>query len=254
MLSVKNLKVSVKKEPDSPQIPILKGVDLVVAKNEVCALMGKNGSGKSTLAQALMGSPFYEVTDGEVVFDGKDLLKLDTSERSQAGLFLSFQHPNEIEGVTIASYLRLVYHKHHSAKLTPMKFREFIKGKLNILGIDESFLDRYLNEGFSGGEKKRMEMLQMLIIEPKFIILDEVDSGLDVDAIKVVAEAVNYLKKQKEIGILLITHYSRILKYIEPDKVVVLSDGKVVKEGNKDLAFKIEEEGFLDEPVEAVTF
>ncbi len=227
--------------------PILNGVTMEVAENEVVALMGKNGSGKSTLSHVLMGNPLFKVTSGNIDFNGKDLLKMSPEERSLNGLFLSFQHPSELEGVNVGSYLRLIYNKHHAQNLSPIKFREAIKDKLKLLQIDETFLSRYLNDGFSGGEKKKMEMLQMLIIEPTFVILDEVDSGLDVDALKVVSEAVNYLIQTKKSSILLITHYARILKYVVPNKVLVMEAGKIVQEGTKELAFEIEEKGYINE-------
>ncbi len=238
MLEIKNLKVKIEDNE------ILKGVNLKVENNKVHALMGPNGSGKSTLAQALMGHPMYEVTQGEVLLDGEEVLDMEPDERAVKGIFLSFQYPSEVSGVTISNFLRLIYNKHHEEKLTPAKFRKVLKEKMDVLEMDESFADRYLNEGYSGGEKKRMEMLQMLIMEPKVAILDETDSGLDIDALKIVAESVNKLKGQTNMSVLIITHYTRILKYIEPDKVHIMRDGKIIKEGGKDLAHQLEEQGY----------
>lgn len=238
MLNIKDLKVQIENKE------ILKGVNLEILPNKIHVLMGQNGSGKSTLAQAIMGHPKYEVVNGQISLDGQDLLEMEPDERALAGVFLSFQYPSEIPGVTISSFLRLVYNKLHGTKLTPVKFRVILKEKADILGIDEKMLSRYLNDGFSGGEKKRMEMLQMLVMEPKLVILDETDSGLDIDALKTVSESVNYLKKQTKMSVLLITHYTRILKYIVPDVVHIMNDGKIVKEGGKELAHELEEHGY----------
>ena len=238
MLIVKNLNVKVEDKQ------VLKGVDLAVEKGKVHALMGQNGSGKSTLAQALMGSPVYTITNGEASFDGKNLLDLEPNARAKEGLFLSFQYPSEVPGVNILSYLRLIYNNKHDQKLSPIAFKKYIKEKLDLLDIKEDFLTRYLNDGFSGGEKKRMEMLQMLVLEPKLSILDEIDSGLDVDAMKLVSTAVNYLVKEKGMSVLIITHYTRILNYIQPDKVHIMQDGVIVKTGDKSLAHQLEEMGF----------
>ena len=238
MLIVKNLNVKVEDKQ------VLKGVDLAVEKGKVHALMGQNGSGKSTLAQALMGSPVYTITNGEASFDGKNLLDLEPNARAKEGLFLSFQYPSEVPGVNILSYLRLIYNNKHDQKLSPIAFKKYIKEKLDLLDIKEDFLTRYLNDGFSGGEKKRMEMLQMLVLEPKLSILDEIDSGLDVDAMKLVSKAVNYLVKEKGMSVLIITHYTRILNYIQPDKVHIMQDGVIVKTGDKSLAHQLEEMGF----------
>lgn len=238
MLKIKNLKVKVEDEQ------ILKGVDFEVQEGQVNALMGQNGSGKSTLAQTLMGNPSYEVLEGEVVFKGENILDLSPDERSSKGIYLSFQHPSEIPGVKVYSYLRMIYNKSHEKNLSPKKFREFLAIKMDLLNLDESFTSRFLNEGFSGGEKKRMEMLQMLVLEPEISILDEVDSGLDVDAIKIVAAAVNYLIQENEMSVLLITHYSRILNYIKPNVVNIMVDGKIVKTGSAELADEVEKTGY----------
>lgn len=237
ILEIKDLKVSI------DDTKILKGVDLEVKENEVTVLMGPNGSGKSTLAQALMGHPMYEV-EGDVNFNDEDLLDKEPDQRALDGLFLSFQYPSEVTGVTISSFLRMIYNKRHDEKLTPVKFRKILKEKMAILEMDESFMHRYLNEGFSGGEKKRMEMLQMMVLEPKLAILDETDSGLDVDALKIVGKVVNHLKEKTNMTILLITHYTRVLNYIEPDTVYIMQNGKITQKGTKDLAHELEEKGY----------
>ncbi len=238
MLKINNLQVKVS------GVEILKGLSLEMGENEIHALMGPNGSGKSTLAQTIMGHPNYEVVSGEVIFNGENLLDLEVNERSKKGLFLSFQYPSEVEGVSISSYLRLIYNNSHDEKLSPIKFKALLKEKLQILEISESFIDRYLNEGFSGGEKKRMEMLQMLVLEPRFAILDETDSGLDVDALKVVSKAVNYLVEKNKMSVAVITHYTRILNYIKPQFVHILKDGKIIKSGSESLAHEIEVSGY----------
>ena len=239
MLEIKNLKVNIEDKE------VLKGVNLEIEANKIHALMGQNGSGKSTLAQTLMGHPGYKVVGGDVKFNGKNLLELEPNERSLAGLFLSFQYPSEIAGVTISSFLRMIYNKSHSTNLTTVLFRKFLTDKLALLEIKEDFMNRYLNEGFSGGEKKRMEMLQMLVLEPKLAILDETDSGLDVDAVKIVAKCINALKAQTNMSVLLITHYPRILKFIEPDRVHIMQDGEISQTGDKSLAHEIEEKGYV---------
>jgi len=238
MLEIKNLHI---KTADKE---IVKGLNLVINENQIHAIMGPNGSGKSTLASTLMGHPGYEVTNGQVLFLGENLLELEANERAEKGLFLSFQYPSEVEGVNISSYLRMIYNKSHDAKVSPVKFREILKEKIEILDIKEEFVNRYLNDGFSGGEKKRMEMLQMLILEPKIAILDETDSGLDVDALKVVSKAVNYLVEKNKMSVVVITHYTRILNYIKPTSVHVLKDGKIIKEGGEELAHEIESQGY----------
>lgn len=225
-------------------IEILKGVDLKILDGKVHALMGQNGSGKSTLANVIMGNPVYEVTKGFVDFNGEDLLLLTPTERAAKGVFLSFQYPSEIPGVNVANYLRMIYNKSHAQQLSPVKFREVLKEKATILDMKSDFLERALNEGFSGGEKKRMEMLQMLVLEPKLVILDEVDSGLDIDAVRIVAEAVNFLHKATKCSILIITHYSRILNYVDPDFVHIMHAGKIVNEGDKSLVAHLEEHGY----------
>jgi Fe-S cluster assembly ATP-binding protein len=238
MLNIKDLKVKVEGKK------VLNGVNLEITENRIHALMGQNGSGKSTLSQTIMGNPIYKVASGQIVFEGKNLLNDKPEERAKKGIFLSFQYPSEVPGVGVSSYLRLIYNNSHNEKLSPVKFRALIEEKLKLLGIKEEMLHRSLNEGFSGGEKKKMEMLQMLIIEPKLAILDEVDSGLDVDALKTVAKAVNYLKDKNKMSVLVITHYARILKYLEPDFVHIMKEGQIVKSGDKNLAREIEEKGY----------
>ena len=228
---------------------ILKGVTLSVAQGEVHAIMGPNGTGKSTLAYTLMGHPNYEVTSGQVDFKGMDLLELGTDERSRLGLFLAFQYPVSIPGVTVANFLRTALNARRKAidpadkGIAISEFRNLLKEKMNLLKMDSSFAWRYLNEGFSGGEKKRAEVLQMAVLEPEIAILDETDSGLDIDALKIVSEGVNLLREQN-IGVLLITHYQRMLNYIKPDFVHVMMDGRIVESGNADLALHLEEHGY----------
>ena len=238
MLEIKNLHI---KTADKE---IVKGLNLSIGENQIHAIMGPNGSGKSTLASTLMGHPGYEVTSGEVSFLAENLLEMEPNERAEKGLFLSFQYPSEVEGVNITSYLRMIYNKSREQKVSPIKFREILKEKMEILDIKEEFVNRYLNDGFSGGEKKRMEMLQMLVLEPKLAILDETDSGLDVDALKVVSKAVNYLVEKNKMSVVVITHYTRILNYIKPQFVHVLKDGKIIKEGGEELAHEIEPSGY----------
>jgi len=228
---------------------ILKGVDLVVKRGEVHALMGPNGSGKSTLANSLMGHPAYEVTSGEVLLDGENILDMAPDERSRAGIFLAFQYPVAIPGVTLANFLRsAVNARRRSAnpedKGIPIpEFRKMLKEKMDMLGMDHSFAGRYLNDGFSGGEKKRAEILQMATLAPSFAILDETDSGLDIDALRTVAEGVQALRGP-ELGVLVITHYYRILNYINPDFVHIFFDGRIVESGSAELALMLEEQGY----------
>lgn len=242
-LEIRNLHVSVADKP------ILRGVNLVAKQGEVHALMGPNGSGKSTLANVVLGHPAYEVTAGQIIFDGKDLLEMDASERSRAGLFLAFQYPVSIPGVTLANFLRQALNARHKAENPESKgisipqFTRLMRSKMDYLGMDHSFAGRYLNEGFSGGEKKRAEILQLAALEPKIAILDETDSGLDIDALRIVAEGVNKLKGPN-LGVLVITHYQRILNYIKPDFVHVMFEGQIVEEGGADLALRLEEQGY----------
>ncbi len=241
MLTIKNLKVSVEDKE------ILKGINLEVKPGEVHAIMGPNGSGKSTLAHILAGREAYEVTDGEITFDGEDLLELEVDERAHKGIFLAFQYPVEIPGVTNANFLKTTINAIRKAKgeeeLNALQMLKLLKEKVQMVGIDEKLLHRSLNDGFSGGEKKRNEMLQMAVLEPKLAILDETDSGLDIDALKVVADAVNKLRSSDR-SFIIVTHYQRLLNYIVPDYVHVLYQGRVVKSGDKSLALKLEEEGY----------
>jgi len=241
-----------------PQREILQGIDLTVGKGQVHAIMGPNGSGKTTLAYALMGHPAYQVTGGQVSFKGRDVLALSPDKRSRLGLFLAFQYPTAIPGLSVASFIRSAL----NAKLQgvdkttdvdptdPMRggvsmrdFRTKMREKMALLRMDEGFASRYVNEGFSGGEKKRLEMLQLAMLEPEIAILDETDSGLDIDALRIVAEGVNAMLSP-DMGVLLITHYQRLLNYITPDFVHVLAQGRIVKSGGKELALQLEEEGY----------
>lgn len=240
-LEIKNLTVEI----DGKEI--LHGITLTINKGEVHALMGPNGSGKSTLANTLMGHPKYEITGGKIILDGEDITEMDPNKRAQLGLFLSFQYPQEIEGVTLANFLRTAYNSTHPDDQKGMvPFHKYMKEKMSELKMDLAFARRYLNKGFSGGEKKRAEILQMSILQPGYVLLDETDSGLDVDALKVVADGVNKLRDPNR-GFLLITHYQRILHYIQPDKVHIIKDGHLVKTGEAELAQRIENEGF--EPI-----
>ncbi|HTK04273.1 MAG TPA: Fe-S cluster assembly ATPase SufC [Candidatus Eisenbacteria bacterium] len=222
---------------------IVKGVTLEIPAGEVHALMGPNGSGKSSLANALMGHPKYEVTGGSVLLDGDDVTALKPNEKAAKGLFLSMQHPPEVPGVSVSHFLRVVTTTSRREPVSVADFRKLLKEKMADLKIDPAFMNRSLNEGFSGGEKKRMEILQLALLEPKYAILDETDSGLDVDALKIVTEGVSRAR-EKGMGVLLITHYTRILKHLVPDRVHVLSDGAIVKSGGKELAEEIEREGY----------
>lgn len=228
---------------------ILKGFNLVVNKGEVHAIMGPNGTGKSTLAYTMMGHPSYEVTGGEVLFKGQNILDLEPDERSRLGLFLAFQYPVAIPGVTVANFLRTALNSRRRAanpedKGIPIaEFRKMVKEKMEMLKMDSSFAGRYLNDGFSGGEKKRAEILQMAVLKPEFAVLDETDSGLDIDALRIVSEGVNALRGP-ELGVIVITHYQRILNYIKPDFVHVMMDGRIVESGGADLALHLEEHGY----------
>ena len=241
MLKIKDLTVKTEDKD------ILKNVTLEVAKNEVHVIMGPNGSGKSTLAQTVMGNPSYEVQKGAIELEGNDITKLQPQERASRGLFLSFQHPSEISGVTVSSYLRTIYNKNHEKQLSVPEFRKLLEEKVTLLQFPEELLTRYLNENFSGGEKKKLEILQLMLIEPKIAILDEIDSGLDVDALGIITKALVEMKNATGMSILLITHYTRILKFIEPDKVHVMKNGTITRSGNKELAEELEEKGFGNE-------
>ena len=224
---------------------ILKGVNLTVNTGEIHAIMGPNGTGKSTLSSAIMGHPTYEVTQGEVLLDGVNILELDVDERAKAGLFLAMQYPSEITGVTNADFMRSAINakREEGQEINLMQFIKKLDKQMDFIDIDQNMAQRYLNEGFSGGEKKRNEILQLMMLEPKFAILDEIDSGLDIDALKVVSKGINQMCGD-DFGALMITHYQRLLNYITPDKVHVMYGGKVVKSGGPELAKRLEEEGY----------
>jgi Fe-S cluster assembly ATP-binding protein len=226
---------------------ILKGLNLTVKAGEIHAIMGPNGSGKSTLAKVLAGHPDYEVTQGEVIYQGKNLLEIDPDERAREGVFLAFQYPIEIPGVSNANFLRMAYNEKAKQEgrdeLDPLEFDDLIREKMQIVEMDASFINRSVNEGFSGGEKKRNEILQMAVLEPKLAVLDETDSGLDIDALRIVANGINKLANQDN-AIILVTHYQRLLNYIVPDFVHVLHQGLIVKSGGKELAQELEQKGY----------
>ena len=241
MLEIKDLHAAI----DGNEI--LKGINLTIKKGEVHAIMGPNGSGKSTLAKVLAGHPAYEVTKGEVLFEGKNLLELAPDERAREGIFLAFQYPIEVPGVSNAQFLRLAYNEKRKhlgeEELDPLEFKDLLKERAAIVEMDASFMTRAVNEGFSGGEKKRNEILQMAVLEPKLAVLDETDSGLDIDALRIVAGGINKLQNS-ENAIILVTHYQRLLNYIVPDFVHVLASGHIVREGGKELALELEEKGY----------
>lgn len=241
MLEIRNLHAAV------DGTPILRGISLAVNKGEVHAVMGPNGGGKSTLAKVLAGHPAYEVTRGEILLEGKDLLELDPDERAREGVFLAFQYPVEIPGVSNTQFLRLAYNEKRKhlgeEELDPLEFKDLLTERAKIVAMDSSFMSRSVNEGFSGGEKKRNEILQMAVLEPKLAMLDETDSGLDIDALRIVADGVNQLRGADN-GIILVTHYQRMLNYIVPDFVHVLYRGRIVRSGGKELALELEEKGY----------
>ncbi|HEC4549373.1 TPA: Fe-S cluster assembly ATPase SufC [Staphylococcus aureus] len=238
-LEIKDLHVSIEDKE------ILKGVNLTINTDEIHAIMGPNGTGKSTLSSAIMGHPSYEVTKGEVLLDGVNILELEVDERAKAGLFLAMQYPSEITGVTNADFMRSAINakREEGQEINLMQFIKKLDKNMDFLDIDKDMAQRYLNEGFSGGEKKRNEILQLMMLEPKFAILDEIDSGLDIDALKVVSKGINQMRGEN-FGALMITHYQRLLNYITPDKVHVMYAGKVVKSGGPELAKRLEEEGY----------
>jgi Fe-S cluster assembly ATP-binding protein len=241
-LEIRNLQVSV--DTDSGAVEILKGVDLTIKSGETHAIMGPNGSGKSTLAYSIAGHPKYTITGGTVTLDGADVLEMSVDERAKAGLFLAMQYPVEVPGVSVSNFLRTAA---TALRGEAPKLREWVgevKGAMEALKMDTSFASRNVNEGFSGGEKKRHEIMQLELLKPKIAILDETDSGLDVDALRVVSEGVNRAKEKSNVGVLLITHYTRILKYIKPDFVHVFANGKIVEEGGPELADKLEAQGY----------
>jgi len=240
-LEIKNLHVSAEDKE------ILKGLDLEVGRGEVHALMGPNGSGKSTLANSIMGHPSLEVTEGVITFDGDEITEASPDERARAGLFMAFQYPVAVPGVTVAKYLRMIVNARREARGEPeIKLKDFAKTTqeaMEMMDIPRDFSSRYLNDGFSGGEKKRMEMLQMALLKPRIAVLDETDSGLDIDALRTVADGVNRFAGP-EMGVLIITHYQRILHLVEPDRVHVMFDGRIVKEGGAELVGELEEKGY----------
>ena len=237
MLKIENLHVEV----DGNEI--VKGLDLEVGRGEIHAIMGPNGSGKSTLANVLMGHPRYEVTEGSVTFEGEGILELEPDERAKLGMFLAFQYPSEVPGVSVANFLRTAVNSVRDEELSPMEMYKLLQEKMALMRMDPKFAERYLNEGFSGGEKKRNEILQLLMLEPRLAILDETDSGLDIDALQVVARGVNEMRGPA-FSAVLITHYQRILRYIQPDHVHVMLDGRLVTSGGKELAEELEEKGY----------
>jgi Fe-S cluster assembly ATP-binding protein len=225
------------------QNEILKGLNLTVPQGEIHALMGPNGSGKSTLAYTLMGHPNYTVTGGEVIFKGQNILDLESEERARLGLFLAFQYPTAITGVTMFNFLRTAVKAIHGDSITPTQFRKQVREKMALLNMDDSFMRRYLNDGFSGGEKKRAEILQLALLRPDFAIMDETDSGLDIDALRTVAQGVSSLADGK-MGVLIITHYQRILNHIKPEHVHVMVDGAIVESGGSELVDQLEQRGY----------
>ncbi len=241
MLEIRDLHASV----DGNEI--LRGINLTVKKGEIHAIMGPNGSGKSTLAKVLAGHPAYEVTKGEVLYEGKNLLELTPDARAREGVFMAFQYPIEVPGVSNAQFLRLAYNEKRKhlgeEELDPLEFKDLLKERAKVVEMDASFMSRSVNEGFSGGEKKRNEILQMAVLEPKLSILDETDSGLDIDALRIVAGGVNQLHHENN-AMIVVTHYQRLLNYIVPDFVHVLANGRIAKEGGKELALELEQKGY----------
>jgi Fe-S cluster assembly ATP-binding protein len=240
-LEIRNLHVEVEDKE------ILRGVDLDVSQGEIHALMGPNGSGKSTLANTIMGHPSYVITEGKILFRGKDATEMEPDERARLGLFMAFQYPSAIPGVSVVNFLRTAINAQRKARgedpINLKDFRKQLEQKMDLLKVDREFTRRYLNDGFSGGEKKRCEILQMSILEPVVAVMDETDSGLDIDALRTVAEAVNAMRGP-ELGVLIITHYQRILGYIEPDFIHIMLDGRIVEEGGAELANQLEQKGY----------
>ena len=222
---------------------ILHGVDLKVERGETHALMGPNGSGKSTLANTIMGSPEYEITEGRVLLDGEDLTEAEPDERARAGIFMAFQYPATIPGVSVANFLRMAVNAKREEPIKVKEFGQLLKANMDLLRIDREFTSRYLNEGFSGGEKKRAEILQLAMLKPEIAVLDETDSGLDIDALRIVSDGVNAMRGP-ELGTLIITHYTRILEYVTPDFVHIMLDGRIVREGGPELATELEDKGY----------
>lgn len=230
-------------DDDGKKKEIIKGLNLKLERGKVYALMGPNGSGKTSLSYALMGHPKYKITSGKILLDGEDITNLSPNEKAKRGIFLSFQYPKEIAGVSLSNFLRTAYNSVNKDKKSILQFHDLLKEKAMLLNIDEKFFERYLNQGFSGGEKKKSEILQMLILDPKVAILDETDSGLDIDALRTVAKGINSFAN-KDKYILVITHYKRILEYISPDRVLVMIDGKIVREEGKEFVDRLEEKGY----------
>lgn len=243
VLEIKNVHAIVEGE----DIEILKGVDLTVKKGEIHAIMGPNGSGKSTLSKVVAGHPGYEVTEGDILFDGESILEMDPDERAHAGIFLAFQYPVEVPGVTNMTLLRESYNTIAASRgreeMDPLEFEDYLRTKLDLVEMNPEFLNRSVNTGFSGGEKKRNEIFQMAVLEPRLSFLDETDSGLDIDALRIVSEGINKIHGSED-GIVLVTHYQRLLDYITPDVVHVMRGGKIVLSGDKELALKLEEKGY----------
>ena len=241
MITIKNLHAEVE------GVEILKGINLEIKAGEVHAIMGPNGSGKSTLSKVIAGHPSYEVTQGQILFEGKDIIELEPDERARLGIFLAFQYPVEIPGVSNSMMMRQAYNalrrEHGEDELDPIEFEDYIQSKLDLVEMDPKMLDRSVNDGFSGGEKKRNEILQMAVLDPKLALLDETDSGLDIDALRIVSEGINKLKTAEK-AVMLVTHYQRILNYITPDYVHVLKGGRIVHSGGKELALQLENDGY----------
>lgn len=241
MITIKNLHAEV------DGVEILKGIDLEIKAGEVHAIMGPNGSGKSTLSKVIAGHPAYEVTKGQILFEGQDIVELDPDERARLGIFLAFQYPVEIPGVSNSMMMRQAYNamrrEHGEDELDPLEFEDYIQTKLDLVEMDPKMLERSVNDGFSGGEKKRNEILQMAVLDPKLALLDETDSGLDIDALRIVSEGINKIKNADK-AVMLVTHYQRILNYITPDYVHVLKGGRIVRSGGKELAHQLESDGY----------
>ncbi|AIS53504.1 iron-regulated ABC transporter ATPase subunit SufC [Thermoanaerobacter kivui] len=237
LLEIKDLHVEVEDKH------ILKGLNLTIKKGEIHAIMGPNGGGKSTLCNSIMGNPKYRITEGQILFEGEDITNMKVNERAKKGIFLSFQYPEEIPGITVDNFIRTSVNIVTGQNISMLQFAKDMKNTLELLDMKSEYRNRYLNVGFSGGEKKKTEILQMAFLKPKLVMLDEIDSGLDIDALKIVAEAVKKLKTE-DMSILIVTHYNRILDYLEPDVISVLMDGKIVKSGDKDLAKILEEKGY----------
>ena len=237
-LTIKNLSASVSNKK------VLDDINLTLKKGEVCVLMGPNGAGKSTISNILLGNDKYKITNGTITLDGIDITNESTDKRAKLGLFMCFQNPIEISGVTYINFLRQSYNLIKETNIQLKDFITLLEAKMENLGLDKKFKSRFVNKGFSGGEKKRFEMLQLLLLEPKYAIFDEIDSGLDVDGLKIICDQINNIKKEKKTGILIITHYNKILEYINPDKVILLKEGKIKKTGDINLAKSILENGF----------